>query len=106
MKKVTIAEAWQYELLYEAAIARPAGYGIQQARVIGKVLDKFEAAGKVSEIKKGITLFTPISLPCEIELEDAEYALLLEVFKEMAWTGSGVRKAVLLEDQLNGQTAS
>jgi len=102
MKIIKIDDAWQYELLYEAAIARPAGYNIQQARIIGKVLDKFEMVGKVSEVKKGISLYTPNRVPNQIELEDSEFALLLEVFMEMAWTGPGVRKAVLLEDQLNG----
>jgi hypothetical protein len=103
MKTLDIQNHLQYELLYEAAVGRPRGYNIQDARIIGKVLDKFEAVGKVSEVTKtGVTLFTASSVPCKIELEDAEYRLLVEVFKEMVWTGAGVRKAVQVEDWLNG----
>lgn len=87
-------------MLYEAIIGRPRGYNIQQARIIGKVLDKFEAMGKVAETKNGIILFEPISLPNKIELEDAEFILTCEMFREMPWIGPGVRRAVAVDDWL------
>lgn len=101
MKTLKMNDKLQYELLYEAMVGRPQGYNIQQSRIIGQVLDKFEAMGKVSEVmENGVTLFTPISLPNQIELEDAQFDLMSEVFREMKWSGSGVRKAIIVDDWL------
>jgi hypothetical protein len=101
MKTLKITKPEQFELLYESAITRAKGYGLQESRTIGKILSLFEGMGKVKEEKNGIQLYTPISLPMQIELEDAPFQLLHVVFSETVWTGSGARKAADIADWLD-----
>jgi hypothetical protein len=100
MKTLKIEKPEQFELPYESLINRQRGYTIQQSRMVGKMLDAFEAAGKVKEVVAGRELFTAKTLPCTIEIEDAPFQLLQEVFEETAWTGGGARRAIAISDWL------
>lgn len=92
-------EPFYYEMLYESMIGRKRGYNIQESRTIGKVMDKFEKCGKVSETRGGMDLYT-MTEPCTIELENAEFTLLEAGFNEMLWIAAGARKAVQVADWL------
>lgn len=104
MKTLKIDNEVNYEMTYEAIVGRIRGYNIQQARVVGKILDKFEAMGKVKEIVRDargdVTLYTPISIPNTIELEDDQFNLIREVFQEAVWGGTSSRRAVEVDDWL------
>lgn len=94
-----MSEPFYYEMLYEALVGRKKGYNLQESRVVGKLLDKFEKCGKVSETVGGIDLYT-MTEPCTIEIEDAEFSMLEAVFNDMNWIAAGTRKAVQVADWL------
>ena len=101
MKVLKITKREQFELPYESLLNRPRGYSLQESRLVAKMLDQFEALGMISETSPtGVTLFTAKTLPCEIQIEDAPFALLRVVFEEILWTGQGVRRAVAISTWL------
>lgn len=106
MKTLKIDKPEQFELPYEALINRQRGYNLQESRMVGKMLDSFEAEGKVKEVVEGRALYTAASLPCEIQIEDAPFQLLCNVFDETQWTGAGARRAIAISDWLGEMAKS
>lgn len=100
MKSLRVTKPEQYEMLYEALLSKREGYSIKQARTIGKVFDKMEAIGKVKETVQGIDFYT-CEVPCQFDLEDAEFQEAKVIYEGMTWTGRGIRKAVQVADWLD-----
>lgn len=90
----------RYEILYGGVIGTTRGFQApSETRVIGKVLDKLEAVGKSSETvgQNGATIKSFIlndQLPeVVVDLENAEFDLMLECLQAVRWTTSAARKA-------------
>lgn len=90
----------RYEILYGGVIGTTRGFQApSETRVIGKVLDKLEAIGKASETvgQNGATvksfILNELLAEVVVDLEDAEFSLMLECLQAVRWTTNAARKA-------------
>ena len=100
MKNIKL-DSDNYEVFYECLLLNTEGYKGPELRIANKVLDKFEAIGKIKDGKDGERgLWTLESPLAEVSLEDAEFILLKKAFNSVSWSGRGLRKVAKAYDLL------
>lgn len=80
-----------YEILYDGIVNSEVGLKApSETRVIGRVLDKFEAAG-VPDIRGGVATFSLMAGGL-VTLEDAEYELATKALSHVNWLAKVARR--------------
>lgn len=75
-----------------------------ESRVVGHIMDKFEALGKPEQVGN-VVLFV-LARDGHIELEDAEYKLLLDLMKGVDWAPTHARRVNKAREFLAGAPTS
>lgn len=92
-------EETKYNLLYEAFAMSDRPMRAGDLRLCAKIYDKFELIGEFSEEKRGTRLYK-LAKDGHVALEEPEFALLLDAFKQVPWTSQGARNAAPILDWL------
>lgn len=91
-----------FEIIHESFFTNRDGYNIQDSRYVAKTLDKMEEVGQVSEELRGIKLYTvKEGTTPEIDVDDAEFAIIRRNIEQGKWTGAVTRTIVKLVDWLD-----
>ncbi|MCW5591056.1 MAG: hypothetical protein KIS74_03055 [Burkholderiales bacterium] len=83
-----------YELLYQALNITERRFTPLEVNLLGRLQDKFEAVGVPKKIegretpvrKMGVIIPHEVVEDCEVKLEEAEFSLLNEAFREAYFT--------------------
>lgn len=83
----------RWDICYGGLIINPEGYSGHTRRVVRRIMTKFEDIGKPTD-KGGIVQFELGDAGGTVELEEAEYKLLLDTIDEkVRWTQASIKKA-------------
>lgn len=104
MKKLTFgyADTTSYEILYTGLILSQATYKGTQVRIFVRTAEKLESIGKLKNEEGLFTLdwsdIDSNNTTKSVELEDAEFNLLVNAFDHVEWKGLGCRAAAQVYD--------
>ena len=83
----------RWDICYGGLIINPEGYSGHTRRVVRRIMAKFEEIGKPTD-KGGIVQFELGDEGGTVDLEEAEYKLLLDTIDEkVRWTQASIKKA-------------
>lgn len=91
----------KYSCLYTGITVSPRGFTDGETRVIGNVLDKLEEIGTPVRGDDDSATFA-LSKDGAVLLEEAEYSLMVDAFRKVAWRARGSRIAAKTRDWLLG----
>lgn len=84
----------RWDVCYGGLVVNPEGYTGHARRVVRRILGKLEDIGKPTEDQSGLVKFELTDDGGTIDLEEAEYKILLEVVDEkVRWTRDSIKKA-------------
>lgn len=92
----------EFKMVYEGLAGSPRGYSETELRVINRVQDKLEGIGIPVEGEENRATFALLPDGGKLELEDAEFKLLMDALRKVRWMFKAARSAEkmykLLED--------
>lgn len=81
-----------FEIIYDGIIGSARGFdGKNEARVIGRVLDKLEGIGETTQ-RGGMTTYRLRESGGTVELEDAEFELMYDAISHVKWSARFARQ--------------
>lgn len=89
-----------YEILYDGLLYSPKSLvAPSETRIVGRILDKFEGIGEITERPQGVKTYTLKTTLAQwayrVHLEEEEYKLMDECLKAVKWATKAARQVTM-----------